>query len=165
MGGYLARREVLTAADRRQINYASRRYSADMCISRSHPGDGHVRASLLVLRFGRPFVVFSPSASETLSAGGRSLSVTHPPLPCVLSAVWGGVSPVRSRACAQGWAPLSANTPYIYISYPFYQRMRIDAGTCPSRPSPSFTFYSVFFLSSLNSFFFETKHVGKCSTC
>ena len=75
MGGYLASREVLTAADRRQINYASGRYSADVCISRSHPGYGHVRASLLVLRFGRPFVVFSPSASETLSAGGRSLSV------------------------------------------------------------------------------------------
>ena len=67
MGGYLASREVLTAADRRQTNYASGRYSADVCISQSHPGDGHVRASLLVLRFGRPFVVVSPSASETLS--------------------------------------------------------------------------------------------------
>ena len=75
MGGYLASREVLTAADRRQINYASGRYSADVCISRSHPGYGHVRASLLVLRFGRPFVVFSPSASETLSCW--AVSYTH----------------------------------------------------------------------------------------
>ena len=110
MGGYLASREVLTAADRRQINYASGRYSADVCISRSHPGDGHVRASLLVLRFGRPFVVFSPSASETLSRWRpRSLSVTHPPLPCVLS---GEGFLLRSRACA---GLLFANTPYIHL--------------------------------------------------
>ena len=72
MGGYLASREVLTAADRRQINYASGRHSADTGISRSHPVMD-VRSSLLVLRFGRPFVVFSPSACETDSvAGGRS---------------------------------------------------------------------------------------------
>ena len=106
MGGYLASREVLTAADRRQINYASRRYSADMCISRSHPGTRETCASLLetqfvcsllVLRFGRPFVVFSPSASETLSRWRPQFSVTHPPLPCVLS---GEGLLLRSRACA-----------------------------------------------------------------
>ena len=87
-----------TAADRRQINYASGRYSADVCISRSHPGDGHVRASLLVLRFGRPFVVFSPSASETLSCW-RPQSFCDPPtpLPRVLS---GEGFLLRSRACA-----------------------------------------------------------------
>ena len=66
MGGYLASREVLTAADRRQINYASGRHSADTCIFRSHPVMD-VRSSLLVLRFGRPFVVFSPSASARLA--------------------------------------------------------------------------------------------------
>ena len=101
MGGYLASREVLTAADRRQINYASGRYSADVCISRSHPGDGHVRASLLVLRFGRPFVVFSPSASETLSCW-RPQSFCDPPT-SPLCFVWGGVSPAES--CVRG-APL-----------------------------------------------------------
>ena len=112
MGGYLASREVLTAADRRQINYASGRYSADVCISRSHPGDGHVRASLLVLRFGRPFLcsprflccvsdvpsLCSPRPPARRSvAGGRNFSVTHPPLPCVLS---GEGLLLRSRACA-----------------------------------------------------------------
>ena len=96
-----ASREVLTAADRRQINYASGRYSADVCISRSHPGDGHVRASLLVLRFGRPFVVFSPSASETLSCW-RPQSFCDPPT-SPLCFVWGGVSPAES--CVRG-APL-----------------------------------------------------------
>ena len=46
MGGYLASREVLTAADRRQTNYASERYSADVCISQSHPSDGRPTCNL-----------------------------------------------------------------------------------------------------------------------
>ena len=112
MGGYLASREVLTAADRRQINYASGRYSADMCISRSHPSDGipvmDVRASLLVLRFGRP-------------------------LPCVLS---GEGFLLRSRACT---GLLFANTP-TYISYPFYQRtvgaLGVQVVFCGASPTP-----------------------------
>ena len=97
MGGYLASREVLTAADRRQINYASGRYSADMCISRSHLSDGRACVPSIVLRFGRLFVVFSPSASGTLRvAGGRSLSVTHPHLSLVFC-LGRGFSAMASR--------------------------------------------------------------------
>ena len=109
MGGYLASREVLTAADRRQTNYASGRYSADVCISQSHPSDGRPCVPSLVLRFGRPFVVFSSSASEALSRWRPQSSVTHPPLPCVLS---GEGFLLRSRACA---GLLFANTPYIHL--------------------------------------------------
>ena len=117
MGGYRERR--LTAADRRQINYASGRYSADVCISRSHPGDGHVRASLLVLRFGRPFVVFSPSASETLSCW-RPQSFCDPPT-SPLCFVWGrgfSCGVVRARGSSLRILPT-------YISYPFYQRTQL----------------------------------------
>ena len=46
---------------------------------------------------GRPFVFLSPSASETLCRWRPQFSVTHPPLPCVLS---GEGLLLRSRACA-----------------------------------------------------------------
>ena len=49
-----------------------------------------VRASLLVLRFGRLFVVFSPSASETLSCW-RPQSFCDPPT-SPLCFVWGAYS-------------------------------------------------------------------------
>ena len=100
MGGYLASREVLTAADRRQQTMQARDIR-QMCVSPDLiPVTDTCVRPFVVLRFGRPFVVFSPSAGETLSASGRSLSVTHPPLPCVLSGEGFLLRPVRSRACA-----------------------------------------------------------------
>ncbi len=107
MGGYLASREVLTAADRRQTMPAGD--IRQMCVSPDLIPVMDVRASLLVLRFGRPFVVFSPSASETLSCWRPQSFCDPPTLPCVLP---GEGFLLRSRACA---GLLFANTPYIHL--------------------------------------------------
>ena len=82
----------------------------DMCISRSHAGDGHAVRPFLCCVSDVPPSLCSPRPPARRSvAGGRSLSVTHPPLPCVLS---GEGFLLRSRACA---GLLFANTPYIHL--------------------------------------------------
>ena len=61
----------------------------------------------------------SPSASETLSRWRPQFSVTHPPLPCVLS---GEGFLLRSRACAGLLCFLLLPT---IISFPSYQRISV----------------------------------------
>ena len=68
---------------------------------------------------GRPFVFLSPSASETLCRWRPQFSVTHPPLPCVLSGE-GGASPAES--CVRR-APLCFLLLPTIISFPSYQRI------------------------------------------
>ena len=99
MGGYLASREVLTAADRRQTMPAGD--IRQMCVSPDLIPVMDTCVRPFLLRFGRPFVVFSPSASETLSCW-RPQSFCDPPT-SPLCFVWGGVSPAES--CVRG-APL-----------------------------------------------------------
>ena len=84
MGGYLASREVLTAADRRQTMPAGD--IRQMCVSPDliPVMDTCVRPFLCCVSDVPSLCSPRPPARRSV-AGGRSLSVTHPPLPCVLS--------------------------------------------------------------------------------